>query len=66
MLIENKADPTLVDKDGWNPLDLAIVRINYQAARNLLKETDLELKSIEEYEGKTWRKYDLELMFESL
>ena len=66
LLLANNADTSLVDKDGWNALDLAIIRINYQAARKLLKETDLELKPMEEYEGKTWRKYDLELMFESL
>ena len=36
-LLDNGADRTLVDKDGWNALDLAIIRINYQAARILSK-----------------------------
>jgi uncharacterized protein len=29
LLLEHGADTTAVDKDGWNALDLAIVRINY-------------------------------------
>ena len=29
LLLEHGADTTLVDKDGWTALDLAIVRINY-------------------------------------
>jgi ankyrin repeat protein len=65
LLLENNADINTLEKDGWNPLDLAIVRINYKAARALTK-AGLQRRDITEYEGKTWRKYDIELMFQSL
>ena len=58
LLLEHGADTTAVDKDGWNALDLAIVRINYQAAKKLT-QAGLPRKQIEDYEGKTWRKYDI-------
>jgi ankyrin repeat protein len=58
LLVSNDADITLEDKDGFNALDLAITRINYSAAYYLVSETDLKPKSIQEYEGKTWRKMD--------
>lgn len=29
LLLASGADATLVDKDGWNALDIAIVRINF-------------------------------------
>jgi ankyrin repeat protein len=58
LLVSNDADITLEDKDGFNALDLAITRINYRAAYYLVSETDLKPKSIQEYEGKTWRKMD--------
>mmetsp|Transcript_6669 Transcript_6669/g.10718 ORF Transcript_6669/g.10718 Transcript_6669/m.10718 type:complete len:265 (+) Transcript_6669:98-892(+) len=64
-LLENGADPTLTDKDGWNALDIAIIRINFQAAKLLCKH-GIQRKTIEEYEGKTWRKYDIQMMFESI
>ena len=34
-LIDNGCDLTLVDNDGWNALDLAIIRINFKAAKRL-------------------------------
>jgi len=37
VLLDNGADVTAVDKDGWNALDMAIIRINYKAARVLTK-----------------------------
>ena len=36
-LKDNGADMFAVDKDGYNALDIAIIRINYQAARFLTK-----------------------------
>ena len=45
---------------------MAVVRINYKAAKMLLERTDLQLRPKEDYEGKTWRPYDIELMFQSL
>jgi len=59
LLVSNDADITLEDKDGLNALDLAITRINYRAAYFLVTETDLKPKSIQEYEGKTWRIMDI-------
>ena len=56
--LEQKADLSCVDKDGWNALDIAIIRINFQAAK-ILTKAGLTRRSIEEYEGKTWRKYDI-------
>ena len=64
-LIDNGADMSLKDKDGWTPLDLAIVRINYKAAL-FLHNNGQQLRDISEYEGKTWRKYDLDMMFENI
>ena len=56
---------TLEDKDGWNALDMAIVRINYKAAR-ILGKAGLQRRERSDYEGKTWRKFDIEMFFESL
>ena len=56
---------TLEDKDGWNALDIAIVRINYKAAR-ILGKAGLQRRERSDYEGKTWRKFDIEMFFESL
>ena len=64
-LLDNGADVTLVDKDDWNALDISIVRINYKAAR-ILSKVGLQRREMSEYEGKTWRKYDMEMFFESL
>jgi len=36
-LSDNGADLMKVDKDGWNALDIAIIRINFQAAKALTK-----------------------------
>jgi ankyrin repeat protein len=65
LLIDNGADTSLVDKDGWNALDLAIIRINYKAALFLSKK-GMQRREASEYEGKTWRKFDIELMFTSI
>ena len=48
-LLENGADPNLVDQDGWNALDLAIIQINYKAAYFLVTETELKCKTFSEY-----------------
>jgi len=37
LLLQHNPDLTCVDNSGWNALDLAIVRINYKAARVLTK-----------------------------
>jgi ankyrin repeat protein len=58
MLLLNNPDLTAVDKDGFNALDIAIIRINFKAARRLSK-AGMSRRPMEEYEGKTWRKYDI-------
>ena len=55
----------LVDKDGWNALDIAIIRINFQAAKMMTK-AGMTRRSLAEYEGKTWRKYDIQMMFDGI
>ena len=64
-LIENGADIHAVDKDGYNALDIAIIRINFLAAKKMTK-AGLERKDKSEYEGKTWRKYDIDMMFDGI
>lgn len=64
-LISNSPDLTAVDKDGWNALDLAIIRINFKVAK-VLTRAGLQRRDISEYEGKTWRKYDIQMMFDSI
>ena len=66
LLIDNKADVNLVDSDGWNALDMAVIRMQYKAAKFLVDNTDLQLKPTEEFEGKLWRPYDIDLFYESL
>jgi hypothetical protein len=58
LVLQNSPDMTAVDKDDWNALDLAIIRINYKCAR-VLSKAGMVRKSISDYEGKTWRKYDI-------
>lgn len=65
LLLEHKADVYMTEKEDWNCLDIAILRINYKAARRLSK-TGIARKEIEAYEGKTWRKYDIQMMFDNL
>jgi len=48
----------MVDKDGWNALDIAIIRINFKAAK-MLTEAGFTRKDIKDYEGKAWRNYDI-------
>jgi len=64
-LIENGADVNLIDKDGNSALDVAIIRINFKAAKMMTK-AGLQRKDKAEYEGKTWRKYDLDMMFDGI
>jgi hypothetical protein len=36
-LLLNGADPNLEDNTGWNALDIAIIKMNYEAALSLKK-----------------------------
>lgn len=64
-LLENGADIHQVDKDGWNALDIAIIRIQFKAAKMLTK-AGLQRRAKEDYVDKTWRKYDIDMMFEGI
>lgn len=57
-LLQHNADMNIVDQDGWNALDIAIIRINFQAAKMMTK-AGMTRRPMAEYEGKTWRKYDI-------
>ena len=65
-LIESGADLNAVDKDGYNALDIAIIRINFKASKLLTNTYGMQRRDISEYEGKTWRKYDIQMMFDSI
>ena len=64
-LIDNGANIDLVDREGWNALDITILRIKFQAAK-LLSKTTLVRKNKAAYAGHTWRKYDMDMMFEGI
>lgn len=42
-LLDHGADVTLVDNEGWNALEIAIIKMNYEAGI-LLKRAGLEPK----------------------
>ena len=52
-LIENGADITIEDKNKWNAMDLAIIRMNYEAALTL-KKRGMQTKMKEDYENNLW------------
>jgi hypothetical protein len=52
-LIENGADITIEDKNKWNAMDLAIIRMNYEAALTL-KKRGMQVKMKEDYENNLW------------
>ena len=64
-LVENGADISLESLEGYNAMDLAVIRMSYEVAR-LLRKQGLSPKGLDFYEGKTWRKYDLDLFFQCL
>jgi ankyrin repeat protein len=41
--LDHGADITLLDNEGWNALDIAIIKMNYEAAL-LLKKAGLDPK----------------------
>ena len=56
-LINLGANITLEDNAGWNALDIAIIKMNYEAAL-ALKKAGLEPREAEMYEKHLWQKYD--------
>lgn len=64
-LLNNGAQIDLKDNEGWNALDIAVIKMNYDAAL-FAKKRGLQLRSKEIYETQLWRKYDLDLFLEYL
>lgn len=64
-LLDNGADITLEDNQGWNAIDISIIKMNYDTAL-LLKRKGLIPKEKEIYEPHVWQKYDIELFFSYL
>jgi len=53
------------DNEGLTAMDQAIIKQNYEVALELKKQ-GATYREFEWYEGKTWTKYDIELLFEYL
>lgn len=64
-LVSNGADIDMEDNQGWNALDIAIIKMSYEAAL-LLKRYGLKPREIEMYEPNLWQKYDLNLFISYL
>ena len=64
-LIHEGADITFEDNSGWNCLDIAIIKMNYESAI-LLKRRGLVPRDFSMYENNLWQKYDLGMFLEHL
>lgn len=64
-LLENGAALDLEDNEGWNCLDIAIIRMNYEVAL-LFTKVGLKPREAEIYKPKLWRKYDVDLFIQYL
>ena len=64
-LIDNGTDISLEDNDGWNALDLAIIRMNYHVAL-LLQRRGLVHRGKEMYEKNLWQRFDIDMFLEYL
>jgi len=64
-LMDNGAQLDMEDNDGWNSLDLAIIKMNYDVAV-LLKRRGMVPRDKEMYIKNLWQEYDLDLFLTSL
>lgn len=64
-LLDNGARIDTEDNEGWNALDLAIIKMNYDVAL-LLKRRGLVPRDKEMYLKHLWQEYDLDLFFTNL
>lgn len=53
------------DNEGWNALDIAIIKMNYEVAL-LLKKLGLTPRDKDLYIPHLWTKYDVELLIQYL
>jgi len=64
-LLEHNADISLEDNQGWNALDIAIIKMNYESAI-VLKRRGLVPRDQEFYVPHLWRKYHNAMFLENL
>lgn len=64
-LLDNGADLLAEDNQGWNALDLCIIKMNYDAALQL-KRRGLQPRDKETYMDHLWQKYDVDLFIQYL
>jgi len=64
-LLDHNADISLEDNQGWNALDIAIIKMNYESAI-VLKRRGLVPRDQEFYTAHLWRKYDVGMFLENL
>ena len=64
-LVANGGDIDLEDNQGWNALDIAIIKMNYEAAL-ILKRYGLKCRDSEMYQPNLWQKYDVDLFIQYL
>jgi ankyrin repeat protein len=64
-LLDHNADISLVDNEGWNALDIAIIKMNYESAI-VLKRRGLVPRDQDFYVPHLWRKYDIAMFLENL
>ncbi len=64
-LMDNGAQLDMEDNEGWNSLDLAIIKMNYDVAV-LLKRRGMVPRDKEMYVKNLWQEYDLDLFLRSL
>lgn len=64
-LLDHNADIGLVDNEGWNALDIAIIKMNYESAI-VLKRRGLVPRDQDFYVPHLWRKYDIAMFLENL
>lgn len=61
-LLDNGADISLEDNQGWTAIDLCVIKMNYDAAL-MLKRRGLRPREKETYVKHLWQKYDLDMFF---
>jgi ankyrin repeat protein len=64
-LLDHNAEISLVDNEGWNALDIAIIKMNYESAI-VLKRRGLVPRDQDFYVPHLWRKYDIAMFLENL
>jgi len=64
-LLDYGATMDLEDNNGWNALDIAIIRMNYNIAL-VLKKRGMTPRDKEMYESNLFQKYDVDMFLQYL